>query len=79
MEPIVAAHPGERIAVVVHGGVLDSIYRFADEAAASRGAQLAELQCQWVDYDGDPAHVVSWGDVSHLSTDTDDDNLRKRG
>src|SRR5689334_22352283 len=29
MEPIVAAHPGGRIACVAHGGVLDCIYRFA--------------------------------------------------
>ncbi len=35
MEPIVAAHPGGRIAVVTHGGVLDCIYRFASKLALS--------------------------------------------
>ena len=29
VEPIVAAHPGRRIACVAHGDVLDCIYRFA--------------------------------------------------
>ncbi len=29
IEPLVAAHPGGRIACVAHGGVLDCIYRFA--------------------------------------------------
>ncbi|KND59341.1 putative broad specificity phosphatase [Candidatus Burkholderia verschuerenii] len=80
MEPIVAAHPGGRIAVVAHGGVLDCIYRFAKKLPLQDARNWPLLNCSVnvVDYDGDGAKVVSWGDVSHLATDTDDDDFRKR-
>lgn len=80
MEPIVAAHAGGRIAVVAHGGVLDCIYRFAMKLPLQEPRNWPLLNCSIniVDYGADGATVVSWGDVAHLSTDTDDDNLRKR-
>jgi 2,3-bisphosphoglycerate-dependent phosphoglycerate mutase len=80
MEPIVAAHPGGRIAVVAHGGVLDCIYRFANKLPLQDARNWPLLNCSInvVDYDADGAKVVSWGDVSHLATDTDDDDFRKR-
>jgi 2,3-bisphosphoglycerate-dependent phosphoglycerate mutase len=82
MEPIIAAHPGGRIACVAHGGVLDCIYRFAMKLQLSEPRDWPLLNCSIniVDYeDGAAAKVVAWGDVTHLATDTDDDNLRKRG
>jgi 2,3-bisphosphoglycerate-dependent phosphoglycerate mutase len=81
MEPIIAAHPGGRIACVAHGGVLDCIYRFAMKLQLSEPRDWPLLNCSIniVDYeDGAAAKVVAWGDVAHLATDTDDDNLRKR-
>ncbi|WP_244826993.1 histidine phosphatase family protein [Caballeronia sp. TF1N1] len=80
MEPILAAHPGGRIACVAHGGVLDCIYRFAKQLSLQDARDWPLLNCSVnvVDYDGDAARVVSWGDVSHLATDTDDDGLRKQ-
>ena len=79
MEPIVAAHPGGRIACVAHGGVLDCIYRFAMKLPldAPRNWPLLNCSLNVVDYDGGQATVASWGDVSHLVTDTADDSLRK--
>jgi 2,3-bisphosphoglycerate-dependent phosphoglycerate mutase len=80
MEPIVAAHPDGRIAVVAHGGVLDCIYRFAMKLSLHEPRNWPLLNCSVnvVDYVDGGAAVVSWGDVTHLTTDTDDDNLRKR-
>ncbi|SAK40343.1 phosphoglycerate mutase [Caballeronia pedi] len=80
MEPIVAAHPGGRIAVVAHGGVLDCIYRFGMKLPLHEPRNWPLLNCSVnvVDYADGGATVASWGDVTHLSTDTDDDNLRKR-
>ncbi|MDR5755954.1 histidine phosphatase family protein [Caballeronia sp. LZ035] len=80
MEPIVAAHAGGRIAVVAHGGVLDCVYRFAMKLPLQEPRNWPLLNCSIniVDYSVDGATVVSWGDVAHLSTDTDDDNFRKR-
>jgi probable phosphoglycerate mutase len=79
MEPIVAAHPGGRIACVAHGGVLDCIYRFAMKLSLDAPRKWPLLNCSVnvVDYDDGHATVVSWGDVSHLATDTADDSLRK--
>jgi probable phosphoglycerate mutase len=80
MEPIVAAHPDGCIAVVAHGGVLDCIYRFAMKLSLHEPRNWPLLNCSVnaVDYQDGGARVVSWGDVAHLSTDTDDDSLRKR-
>jgi 2,3-bisphosphoglycerate-dependent phosphoglycerate mutase len=80
MEPIVAAHPNGRVAVVAHGGVLDCVYRFAKKLSLQDPREWPLLNCSVnvVDYAEGAATVVSWGDIAHLSTETDDDNLRKR-
>ncbi|WP_126285208.1 histidine phosphatase family protein [Burkholderia stagnalis] len=79
LEPIVAAHPGGRIACVAHGGVLDCVYRFANglELAAPRNYQLLNTSINVVDYAGGRAQVVQWADISHLSDASDDDGYSK--
>jgi probable phosphoglycerate mutase len=77
LEPIVAAHPGGRIACV--GGVLDCVYRFANglDLAAPRNYQLLNTSINVVDYADGRAQVVQWADVSHLDAASDDDGYRK--
>ncbi|AOJ61637.1 phosphoglycerate mutase [Burkholderia ubonensis] len=79
LEPIVAAHPGGRIACVAHGGVLDCVYRFANglDLAAPRNYQLLNTSVNVVDYVDGRANVVQWADVSHLDEASDDDGYRK--
>ncbi|KVC90436.1 phosphoglycerate mutase [Burkholderia ubonensis] len=79
LEPIVAAHPGGRIACVAHGGVLDCVYRFANglDLAAPRNYQLLNTSINVVDYVDGRANVVQWADVSHLDETGDDDGYRK--
>ncbi|KWN73431.1 histidine phosphatase family protein [Burkholderia ubonensis] len=79
LEPIVAAHPGGRIACVAHGGVLDCVYRFANglDLAAPRNYQLLNTSINVVDYVDGRANVVQWADVSHLDETSDDDGCRK--
>lgn len=79
LEPIVAAHPGGRIACVAHGGVLDCVYRFANglDLAAPRNYQLLNTSINVVDYVDGRANVVQWADVSHLDEASDDDGYRK--
>ncbi|OJB29034.1 phosphoglycerate mutase [Burkholderia ubonensis] len=79
LEPIVAAHPGGRIACVAHGGVLDCVYRFANglDLAAPRNYQLLNTSINVVDYVDGRANVVQWADVSHLDETSDDDGYRK--
>lgn len=79
VEPIVAAHPGGRIACVAHGGVLDCIYRFvrAIPLAAPRDWPLLNSSINVVDFENGQAKVVSWGDVVHLSSPGSDDDLKE--
>lgn len=79
VEPIVAAHPGGRIACVAHGGVLDCIYRFAMRLPLQEARNWPLLNCSInvVEYENGAARVVSWGDIAHLSAGSSDDSFRK--
>ncbi|MBN3756924.1 histidine phosphatase family protein [Paraburkholderia sp. Tr-20389] len=79
LEPIVAAHPDGRIAVVAHGGVLDCVYRFANGRSldAPRNYQLLNTSVNIVDFDNGRATVVSWADVMHLGGHAEDDSFKK--
>ena len=80
IEPIVAAHPDGRIAVVAHGGVLDCVYRFANGLPldAPRTYALLNTSVNVVDYEAGRATVVSWADVTHLGGVSDDDSFKKK-
>ncbi|WDD96376.1 histidine phosphatase family protein [Burkholderia sp. FERM BP-3421] len=79
LEPIVAAHPGGRIACVAHGGVLDCVYRYATglELAAPRQYVLLNTSINVVEFEAGAARVVRWADIDHLSGTSDDDGYRK--
>lgn len=81
IEPLVAAHPGGRIAVVAHGGVLDCVRRFACGLSldAPRDYALLNTSVNVVDYadDASKATIVSWADVSHLDAPSDDDSFKR--
>ncbi|HXZ08747.1 MAG TPA: histidine phosphatase family protein [Paraburkholderia sp.] len=79
VEPIVAAHPGGRIACVAHGGVLDCVYRFANGLSldAPRTYALLNTSMNVVDFDGGTATVISWADVAHLGGHSQDDGFKK--
>ncbi|MGF6776489.1 histidine phosphatase family protein [Paraburkholderia sp. GAS334] len=79
IEPIVAAHPDGRIACVAHGGVLDCVYRFANNLPldAPRSYALLNTSLNLVDFDNGVATVVSWADVGHLGGRSEDDGFRR--
>ncbi len=79
LEPIVAAHPGGRIACVAHGGVLDCVYRYATglELAAPRQYVLLNTSINVVEFEAGAARVVRWADIDHLGGTSDDDGYRK--
>ncbi|MGF6969107.1 putative phosphoglycerate mutase [Paraburkholderia sp. WC7.3g] len=76
IEPLVAAHPGGRIACVTHGGVLDCVRRFATSMPlnAPRDYPLLNTSLNIVDYVNGRATIVSWADVSHLDAGSADDD-----
>lgn len=70
-----AAHPGESIAVVAHGGVLDCLYRAATRVAleAPRSWQLGNATINRLLATVEGFTLVGWNDDRHLDGLTVDD------
>ena len=66
---IAAAHPGEAIAIVAHGGVMDCIYRAGTRQSlqAARAWQLGNATINRLLYTGEGLVVTGWNDDGHLS------------
>ena len=79
VESIVVEHPGNRIACVAHGGVLDCIYRFVCGFPLNvpREWPLLNSSINVVDFENGRATIVSWGDVAHLVSPSSDDDLKE--
>jgi probable phosphoglycerate mutase len=65
---LAARHPGQAIAVVAHGGVLDCLYRAALRIAldAPRTWQLGNASINRLLYTNEGCTVVGWNDAAHL-------------
>jgi len=68
-ERLAAAHPGGSIAMVAHGGVLDSLYRAAARVAldAPRTWVVANASLNRLLYTASGFVLVGWNDDTHLS------------
>lgn len=64
LERIAGDHPGGRVVVVTHGGVLQAAYRRATGAAAP--GRAANCAINVVRIEGGTWAVVAWGEVAHL-------------
>ena len=69
------AHPGQSVAVVAHGGVLDCLYRAATRVAldAPRSWQLGNATINRLLATADGFTLVGWNDDSHLAGLSADD------
>ncbi|MES2887705.1 MAG: histidine phosphatase family protein [Pseudomonadota bacterium] len=79
---LACAHPGQTIALVAHGGVLDCFYRAATHQAlqAPRSWQLGNASINRLLYTGEGFTLVGWADVHHLEqTSRDDDGPGRAG
>lgn len=65
---LAAAHPGQTVLLVAHGGVLDCLYRAASRMAlnAPRTWELPNTGINRLLYTGQGFTLVGWGDVHHL-------------
>lgn len=64
-----ASTPGYRkIAMVTHGGVLDSVYRHAQKMGYehARDFDVLNASINRVLWDGKKFHILKWADISHL-------------
>ena len=61
-------HPGQTVALVAHGGVLDCLYRAASriELDAARTWQLGNAAINRLLYSGEGLAMVGWNDNRHL-------------
>lgn len=69
------AYPGQKVAVVVHGGVLDCVYRAAMGLPldAPRTQSILNASINVVRVDAAGTFVIDdWGDVAHLQDPRDD-------
>jgi len=68
VERLAQAHPGQSIALVTHGGVLDLLYREATRLAldAPRSWQLANASINRLLHSAEGLVLVGWADVGHL-------------
>jgi 2,3-bisphosphoglycerate-dependent phosphoglycerate mutase len=66
---LASIHPGECIAWVAHGGVMDCLHRAATHVglAAPRTWQLANATVNRLLFTGEGFTLVGWGDASHLA------------
>lgn len=65
---LAALHPGETIAVVAHGGVMDCLYRAASRVAldAPRSWQLGNASINRLLYTPQGFTLIGWSDDHHL-------------
>lgn len=65
-----ARHPGQSIALIAHGGVLDCLYRAATQATleAPRSWQLGNASVNRLLYTDPGFRLVGWNDRSHFET-----------
>lgn len=71
---LAAAHPGETIALVAHGGVMDCLYRAATRIALSapRSWQLGNASINRLLYSPEGFSLVGWSDTHHLDAVRDE-------
>jgi probable phosphoglycerate mutase len=70
LKALVAAHPGESIAVVLHGGVLDIANRFVrgHPLDIPRDFLIPNAGLNWLACADGRWHIESWGETTHLES-----------
>lgn len=63
-------HPGEKILVLTHGGVLDSLYRAAQGMSlqAERNFEIKNAAINRLQWDAEQLRVVQWAQTAHLAS-----------
>ena len=78
---IASAHPGQTIALVAHGGVMDCLYRAGSriDLQAPRSWQLGNASINRLLYTPEGFTLVGWADTFHLDDDTLDESNDRVG
>lgn len=75
VDRLAAAHAGEQIVLVAHGGVLDALYRLAtrQELQAPRTWVLANAAINRLLWTPEGLTLIGWGDSTHLDNASRDE------
>jgi probable phosphoglycerate mutase len=78
---LAAAHPGQTIAIVAHGGVMDCLYRAAAriDLQAPRSWQLGNASINRLLYTSEGFTLVGWSDTLHLDGAARDESADRTG
>jgi probable phosphoglycerate mutase len=76
LDELAARHPGQQIALVAHGGVMDTLYRLATGQAieAPRAWPLGNTAINRLLWTPDSFTLVGWADTRHLEEEARDEN-----
>ena len=68
LREIAAAHPGQNVAVVLHGGVLDIVNRFVrgNPLEMPRDFLIPNAGINWISMLDGAWHLDAWGETGHL-------------
>lgn len=68
VQRLALAHPGEKLVVVTHGGVLDMIYRTARSLGLNgpRQSEIPNAGVNRIRVQGGGLEILDWADVRHL-------------
>ena len=68
LKELVVRHPGETIAIVLHGGVLDIINRFVrgNPLEMPRDFLIPNAGINWIAVGDGKWHLETWGETAHL-------------
>jgi probable phosphoglycerate mutase len=68
LERLAAAHRGETLVVVTHGGVLATLYRHVHRIELARPHAIPILNASYneVTHDGTAFRIDAWADIDHL-------------
>lgn len=69
LRALAASHPGCRLLLVSHGGVLDVVYRLATgrDLGSPRDFPIPNAGFNWVELAGGAWRLGTWADLSHLA------------
>lgn len=68
LQRIAAAHPGQNVVIVLHGGVLDVINRFVrgNSLETPRDFLIPNAGINWISVLDGHWHLETWGETAHL-------------
>lgn len=74
LDRIISAHPGGRLLIVTHGGVLDIVHRLVTGKPLSRPRDFAlpNAALNWIAREPDGWRLLSWAEQSHLAHTRDE-------